>query len=693
MSKQSPLEDKIYKLTPYPSQQKGQEHIRSGIFSMSLSIFLLLTVMEGDWFTVLIAVYFLIVSLQLILTGTSLKRMPDRSRAVRVGPHGLYKMIEGSDVAQLPMRRIKALWKDERGDTLWLCTQKGAQRFTPSELRDPREWSNFVTHLERSLSHCLWKISEDLWRDVQANSHRMKGLMGGPSQLARLLVSLTALSIPVGAALVTYSGVSLEQLISGYPEVSFMLLGGSASWLNSGAEWGRLFVGPWMHFDLIKLGLTCYVFWWSSRLLGRIVGHQRVLTLVFVAHLLSALTHHLSGLSFPLLGAFAPQVALLVALWMMLRAQPPGLDSALGAQRNTLLWLAFAHVLIFSVFPEQALKALGLDLTAGALIGWVVTKRWSLEQPLWRTQRAGGLWETLCLSLVIGVTLIGFVSYTQAVRRPPLERLDHLTRSAPVDPVWNAQIGQMCAVSACAEDTRSLLQARLTQDAAGSPLSPGCHPRTLQTHLSQLQLSLAQDLSQGTLSQRSIELVSSSAVIVPSAPFATLLLSALNQRSLSADQALAALSAQRPSPLRLKLDALAHYTLSPTQGAQLELDSAPPLKVRAPDDKGRWFIEWDDQRSAPTRRLVQTRLWLLIGEGAPGSETSRALISMPLSQPNFTFELKSAHATLKAEGEGEGGGLEPRKGLWVKVLSIASQPSAAKSQRALIWKHEATLTP
>jgi len=689
MSKQSPIEDKTFKLTPYPSQQKGQAQIRSGVFSISLSIFLLITVMEGDWFTVVIAVYFLIVALQLILAGSALKRMPDRSRAVRIGPHGLYKMIEGSDVAQLPLQRVKALWKSEAEDTLWLSTHKGAQRFSPDDLRDPAEWPHFVTHLERSLSHSLWSVSEDLWRDVQQNSHQMKRLGRSGSPLTRLLVTLTAISVPVGAAMVTWSGVSLEQLVSGYPEVSFMLLGGSASWLNTGAEWGRVVVGPWMHFDLIKLCLTSYVFWWSARSLGRVIGAQPVLFLVLIAHALSGFTHQLAGVTFPLLGAFAPQVALLFAQWRVISAQPPGLDLAIGAQRNTLLWVVFAHILIISVFPEQALKTLSVDLLTGGVIGWIATRSWALERPLWLLQPKRALGLKLSIIIISGLTLMGFVSYGLSLSRAPLERLHRLAQSSPHDPTWNAQLGLMCAVGPCLVQTREHLQTKLDQDAVSSPLTTKSHPRTLKTHLSQLKLSLAQDLSAGALSERSIQLMSSRAVISPSASFVRLVLTALTDHQVPSEQLVSTSSRSPSSPIsRLSLQGLTHAQLDPSKPSTLALklptqrsSERRALQLHAPARGASWRFEWVGEESPVTER-VKWRVWLLIGEGEGSHEESLAIISLPLNAEPFELEMPASNAPQKSTWRP-----------WAKLLTVAPQPSAAKSQRVLLWRAHSSSTP
>lgn len=675
------LEEKVFKLTPYPSHKKGQEQVQSGLFSMALSIFLLVTLMDGDWFTVIIAVYFLIVAFQLVLAGTALKRMPDRSRAVRIGPQGLYKMIEGSDVAQLPLKRIKALWKNDQGDVLWLCTQKGAQCFSPTELNNPQEWSSFVTHLERSLSHHLWGASQDLWHEVQENSHRMRMVMNSPSHIAKFLMLGTALSIPIGVVFFMLSDLPLEQLISGYPEVSFMLLGGSASWLHTSEEWGRLCVGPWMHFDLIQLILTCYTYWWTTRSLSRILGSYRIINLVLFCHLMSALVHHFTTLPFPLFGAVAPQVALLVTQWNFLRSQPSGLEKTIGASKNALMWLAFLHILIFSACPEQAQKTLGVDLLVGVVTGQVMSKVWSLHTPLWRLERSATVLSKFSFWIMSAITLFGFISYGYTIQQQPEKRLNQIIQAAPIQPTWTAQLAQMCASGKCNQETRLLLQERLHKDAQGAPLTVESHSKTFQTHLSQLRLSLAQDLETGVLSQHSIDLVTSRAIIAPNAPFADFLLSVLAGQFIH-PELLMERSPQRSSKT-VNISHLPHHELSPNSSTIMSFPSVNDIsteqtfEVHTQKEGSFWTLHWnaqskEDSTITPQPTKSPIRLWLLMGE----DEDVQALLSVPVNQSSFDVKLpvrSSASVPVKRTP-------------WIKFLAFAPQPSAAKSQRLLIWR-------
>jgi len=695
MADKPPLGDQTFKLTPYDSAARGQERVRSGAISMSLAIFLLLTIQDGDWLTLALALYFLIMSFQQILAGNAMKRLPEKSRALRVGPGGLYKMIEGSDVARLPIKRIKALWRSDgaepkAGEALWLCTAQGVQRFSPDELKDPREWPSFVHHLERSLSVTLWEVSEELWRSVQGNSHRMKRYSERRSRVLRTLLSSLALSIPVGATLVTLSGVTLEQLVAGYPEASFMLLGGSSAWLNVGSEWGRVLVGPWMHFDLIQICLTGAVFYWLARPLSKVVGGQRLLLLVLCTHLLSGVVHQLSGLSFPLLGSIAPQVAVIGATWRLLRAQPAGLEQALGLSKMSILWLGLAHVLIFSALPPQALHTASIDLAVGVVSGSLISKLWSLETPLWRLKlRDSGLPKLGTLSLLL-VTMIAFISYGRSLQREPERRLHELISAAPQSPNWSAQLAHMCSLGPCLSETRELLSSRVAREAEWAPLTSDSELPIQRAHLSRLRLSLAQDLSSGALSPSSASLTAELASILPSAGYADLLLSALAEQQLSAELILNPEQRQRRAPLSLAhlphlelSEEAQRLTLAPL-AHDLEGSETMTLSAQATRGAERLTLALSlsggrlEQRS-PSHKEALERAWLLLGEGEGSSLKPLALIALPLNAPSAQRE-----AQLRFKRSSPSTGSAPA--LWLKLITQEAQPSAAQSDRLLHWR-------
>ncbi|MBM4292315.1 MAG: hypothetical protein FJ138_13490, partial [Deltaproteobacteria bacterium] len=195
----TPLGAKVFQLKPYPTQERGGRSVAIGVAALLMAAFnLSLAPAEGPA-ALAFAALFAVVGAQRLRAGLRLRALPPQARAYRVSPEGLFKTLEGRDLARLDLRAVRALWLSEGREALYLLTPRGLQTLSAEELERAADWERLTLHLERCVSATLWAQGEAAWREAQARSHALRGLRGAPTPAAVRLIALCALSLPLSA--------------------------------------------------------------------------------------------------------------------------------------------------------------------------------------------------------------------------------------------------------------------------------------------------------------------------------------------------------------------------------------------------------------------------------------------------------------------------------------------------------------
>ena len=731
MPEPSEISPVTFKLKPFPMKERGQRRVIVGVLSLAMATFNLALVPHEGAIALIFALLFGWSGLKNLTVGLRMRSAPEQTRAMRVSVRGLYKVVEGRDVARLPLKRVVALWREEGAERLWLCTRNGSQAFQPDELARVEEWPRFEAQLERCLSHALWGEGEERWREVQAQSHTLKALQGRPAPTTKRLITLFTLSFPFALWLVL-GAYPPELLLAGYPELTLALSGGSALWLLDGLEWGRLLLGPLLRNDLMQLSLSLLTLWWVARPLERALGGARVLALTFSALALSAWAHTLMDYPTPLIGAVAPQIALLMSGWNVVAAQPPGLSEVVGLKRNALLWLTVGHIFVLSLLPPQLASNISVDVLGGGAVGVLCKNVWSLPQPLWVKRGAtSGLTKLIGGALVIA-SLVSAVTYTMSLNAPLEQRVERVLERAPSQPSWRAQLATLCAYGApCTKEQRLNLTRALDRDAEAAPLTREASVATYQLQRARLLLALFEARERGFFMPQELKLITDLSLINPMASFAQALLATLDGEPMwgvsPALEALLPSSFQSEAQVRQSAPQLLQrfprlmftqntkkdekdqdqtwsLNLTPSESVNLEgqrltelslmlsLGGSQPANVDGAPLSAElsWRHTWAPLNLAltpePSAQARRQRLWLLVGEGEGESERPLALVALPLAPPQGTRAKRDAQGeVLLPKLMFMSGEMKPIH-LWVKPLGTFKEPSAAQGDRFLVWR-------
>ena len=99
--------------------------------------------------------------------------MPETDRAYRISTQGLFKILDGKELARLELKEIKAIWFSTDQNKLSLMTHRGVETIGKDELLKEDEWYEFANWVERSVTDNLYRSSPLLWKSVQKQSELM----------------------------------------------------------------------------------------------------------------------------------------------------------------------------------------------------------------------------------------------------------------------------------------------------------------------------------------------------------------------------------------------------------------------------------------------------------------------------------------------------------------------------------------
>jgi membrane associated rhomboid family serine protease len=641
---------KVFKLKPYPAQERGGRSVAIGVASLLMALFNLSLVESEGASALIFTLIFGVMGAQRLAVGVRLRALPEQDRAYRVSPEGLFKVLGGRDLARLDLGQVSALWLSEQRDTLYLLTSRGLQTLSADELARGEEWGDFTQHLERCLSTRLWAQGREVWEAAQQKSHALRRLRGAPAQTAHRLIALCVISLPATALLAALSGLTPSALLAAYPHLTYALFGGSAPWLLEGVGWSRLAVAPLANLDITHITLVCACLWWAGRPLERVWGGAR-LWLLFGGSLAVAQGARLAlgalwePAAAPLGGALAGGVAVLMALLTLLRHAQAGEDQLFGASRNALSVIAMLLVVSLSLLITPAAAALWSEVIAGALVGVGAALAWPTRSartpsPRRLTRLAGTL---LAVTLLAGATL-----YARSLSTPAPERLAALARALPSGAHTRVTFAALCAAHpACDADTRALAARELDRLSPYYPLTLEADPLSRALHETRAHLTLRAALwalggseTPPHALRDALRDALSCAVVTPS--------SACGQRALRALDAQGARDSLKGT--------------SP-EGVTLTLSVAPrDLKATLRWQVTAELVEGDLKGEGRPRRL-----WFAVGD----AQGARRIVSVPLEP----LTLEGSHALGEPLGEGA----------WALALPLTAEPSAAPQQGPLFW--------
>ena len=279
---------KTFKLKPYQSKARGRERVTTGVLLLAFALFNLYMIQLDGVISLIFAVFFGWSGLKNLALGLRLTQLPERDRAYRISIHGLFKVLEGRELARLDLSQIKAIWMNLDQSKLSLMTHKGVETIERAELEDETEWDEFTTWVERSVTETIFRDDPRLWEAVQKQSLAMSQL-GERKLVGSMMLIMATL---VGAAVFFYTfwqhipffiQAEKSELILynlGAPSGVTLLLG----------ELYRVFAGMMIPGPGLSLVFNLFVLFWVGRSLEQIWGTWRVLAIYFSGYMMGLLT-------------------------------------------------------------------------------------------------------------------------------------------------------------------------------------------------------------------------------------------------------------------------------------------------------------------------------------------------------------------------------------------------------------------
>ena len=432
---------RLFKLKPQ-SKARGRDQLLMGSLLVLFALFNLYLASTDGFISLLFAVIFGWSGLRSISTGARLLGLPEHDRAYRVSTRGLYKVMNGKDLARLDLAQVKATWLNQRADQLSLMTQRGVEVIKRDELVNPQEWESFTTWLERSITEVIYRGHRDRWESLQRQSLIMSELEQRKARGVRLMM----IALVVGAVIFFYqmNDHLLFFMQTNGSDLIYELLGAPSGVSLTAGEVTRLFGGLVLPESGVSLLFNLATLYWVGRHLERVWGTMRVVLLFVGGYLATVFA----------IGALAPQefardalggsVALLVATLMFrqtIRAQPNPVIRRAYSNTTTMI---FVFIFVIALDPSLGAVEWGAWLCSGVLGGWAA-RQWMRmgASNLWVLPQLSkqALWSAV-LSASLPIASVVFM-YTQP---PPLARITSAQElTARLSPLSIAELAQRCS--------------------------------------------------------------------------------------------------------------------------------------------------------------------------------------------------------------------------------------------------------
>ena len=398
-----------FNLKPYQSKARGRERIITGLLLGAFALFNFYLATSEGLISVLFGFLFGWSGVRNFLLGIRLFGLPERERAYRVSTQGLYKVLEGQDLARLDLSEIQAIWLDAQGEQLSLMNERGVEVIKRDDLSVPEEWEEFTTWVERSITERIYRVSPESWTHVQQQSEVMSKLGERKTRGMRLMM----LSLMIGAGILFSYWMQTHLLFilqTNQSDLMYDLLG-APSWMTlSSGEVNRFFSGLILPRSGLSLIFNLAVLYWVGRALERVWGTWRALSVYFGGYVAGLLALCLLDGHALYMGAQGGSLSVAVAAYAFNWIKSPSSQSS-SAALPEVLKKAKGHALI-------SLIVFFLVIAFDAHVTWKVWVSWMMSAAvggalsiLWMRQGRKQLWvlpqteRSVLISSLLGASL------------------------------------------------------------------------------------------------------------------------------------------------------------------------------------------------------------------------------------------------------------------------------------------------
>ena len=439
---------KTFKLKPYQNKSRGRERVITGILLLCFALFnLYLTSVDG-LISLLFAVFFGWSGVRNISLGIRLGQAPQKDRAYRVSTQGLFKVLEGRELARLDLREVKAIWFSSDQHSLSIMTSKGVETITKDELELDQEWEIFTTWLERSITEVIYRDDPRLWQELQQQSEAMSSL--GERRFVGAKMMMLALFVGAG---VYYYQMQFHLpffLQAGRSDLLSSLIGAPSSFLLSDLEnLYRVFSGIVIPTSGLSLIYDLFVLYWVGRTLEPLWGTWRLFLVYFSGYLFGLLAVLLLDSNALYIGSHGASIALCTSayLWNGLgikRKQMSAMPEILKRAKTSsfILLLVFVMTLGFETSPTYVQQLSWLvSAGIGALFAWLFgrSKAYGRAWILSDGDRFSGLSAIMAGTIPVGSLVFGFMAMIEMNHQS-----DYTYDIARYTPIAQIELGQRC---------------------------------------------------------------------------------------------------------------------------------------------------------------------------------------------------------------------------------------------------------
>ena len=496
---------KTFKLKPYQSKARGRERVVTGALLVLFAIFNLYMMSIDGFISLLFALFFGWSGLKNIALGLRLSQLPERERAYRISTHGLFKILEGRELARLNLNEIKAMWLNDDQSKLSLMTHRGVETIAKEELAEEEQWETFTTWVERSVTTVVYQVDPRLWNEIQTQSESMAQL--GKRRLLGSIMMIFALLIGAG----TFFYYSWDHvpffLQTESSDLVLMSLGAINAEQFSVENLYRLFASLILPGPSLSLLFNLFTLYWVARPLEQLWGTRWLLMVYGSGYLVGLSTFmYLTANQF-FIGAQCSSLALCIAAYTYYTQLKAGthLNSPpliLKKASSAAFILGFVFVLGqgFERSPSYALESAWITTAiVGILLGHFIAQK-SISEHTWVLSH-GEKWSTplsvLCAALPVASVLFAFVNHVDPIKVSHEQQLSPYSSNALIElaqrcsgiplqelsPLNVEVIEALPTPQACTKETRLLIQQSLQRLSGFYPkLSEESNKTQLKAH-------------------------------------------------------------------------------------------------------------------------------------------------------------------------------------------------------------------
>lgn len=518
---------KTFKLKPYQSKARGRERVITGGLLVMFAIFNLYMMSIDGVISLLFAIFFGWSGLKNIALGLRLSQLPERDRAYRISTHGLFKILEGRELARLNLNEIKAMWLNEDENKLSLMTHRGVETISREELAEEEEWETFTQWVERSVTTVVYQADPRLWNELQTQSASMAQL--GKRRLLGSVMMIFALLIGAGIFFY-YSWDHIPYFLqTENSDLVLMSLGAMNAELLTFNNLYRLLASLALPGPSLSLLFNLFTLYWVARPLEQLWGTRWVLLVYILGYMVGATSLMYLNPNQLFVGAQCSSLALCIATYTyytQLRAgtqlsSPPLI---LKKASSAAFILAFIFILSqgFERTPSYALESAWIITAVSSIFIGYFLAQMSIVERNWVLNN-GEKWSVplsiMCAALPVASILFGATNFKDPVEIKSEKQLNAYSSSALIElaqrcsgiplqelsPLNIEVIEALPTPQPCSKETRLSIQQSLNRLAGFYPKLP---VESNQTQLSAHPLSLSVKTLYRTLAIQNFDLLS-----------------------------------------------------------------------------------------------------------------------------------------------------------------------------------------